>query len=171
MSSGPQPLISQVRVAGHPGWVFPTPGRVWAVGRVSAPGNPLGTWREPGQQSGGCLASAGWHRGDPRAARLSWADSTKREPQEDKRVSETENVWSGVLGRLSHRQFPLGIRKEPHVVGGLGGGGPCSGAGRTSPLSQCHFPALDSAESPGASPVTAGLGHALPLSFEGNSQK
>lgn len=57
------------------------------------------------------------------------------------------------------------------MAGGLGGVGPVAGAGSTSSLSRCHFPAPDSAESPGASPVPAGSGHALPLSFEGNSQK
>lgn len=103
----------------------------------------LGAHREPSEQSGGCLATPGWHRGDPQAACPTWADSTKREPQEDECFRKERTC--GLGGRCarqteSRRQLPLGIRKEPHVVGGLGGCGPRSGGWQHFVSQSVSFP-------------------------------
>lgn len=68
--------------------------------------------------------------------------------------------WEEACSRLvlSHCHFPLGseghlvVAPRPGRVWGLGQGP----GGAVQPLSQRHFPALDLAESPGASPVLAG---------------
>lgn len=187
MSSGLQPLVSRVRVCGARVPGGPQPGRVWSVAPAGLEGGLQ--HREPHQ----VIPGGSWGRIGSRASRVAvaWPHRagtavTPRPPVPPGRIPRKGSLrktsvserrervaWEGgVLGRLSHAVSSLWGSERSHTWwAAWAGAGPAAGAGSISCLSQCHFPALDSAESPGASPVPAGLGHALPLSFEGNSQK